>query len=335
MSFITVLGGGQIGSIAAADLAERHQVTVIDKHYTDRKNYVRIDITPDRIKEYLLENTCDHVVCCLPGSLAYDAIKACIESGVSVTDVSFLEEDLSTLDKLASQRGVCVVHDCGFAPGIPNVIVAHEAKDRPLGLRDVRIYVGGMAANSAINKLGYVATWSVDDLFEEFRRDARFKVQHKIKKAHPLHRPIELVQVGSFIFESFISDGLRSMIKMHEVENMVERTLRWPGHVQQIKDIIDGKGGTFKEEISACKGRDMVVLKVDVDGRSFQMLLYGDEEMTAMARATAGGLVAATEVVLKWNFPVGVLPPERFFRDNNKYTEYMKELSNRGLFING
>jgi saccharopine dehydrogenase-like NADP-dependent oxidoreductase len=245
-----------------------------------------------------------------------------------------MEEDTLTLDKLACMNNVSVVPDCGFAPGIPNAIVGHMAKDRVLGLRDVRIYVGGIAANSAINKYGYVATWSLDDLFEEFIRPARFKTEHKIRKAMPLQMPLELVQIGSFIFESFVSDGLRSLLKMPEAENMVERTLRWPGHIEQIRNVMHDKKA-FKEALSACKGRDMVVMKVDVDGYSYQMLLYGDENMTAMARATAGGLVAATEVVVKYNYPTGVIPVERFFRDPNKYNEYMKLLNDRGLFING
>ena len=49
----------------------------------------------------------------------------------------------------------------------------------------------------------------------------------------------------SLILEAFNTDGLRSLlITMSHVKNMSEKTLRYPGHVEQIKSYI--KKGTLQ-----------------------------------------------------------------------------------------
>jgi saccharopine dehydrogenase-like NADP-dependent oxidoreductase len=334
---ILVLGGGQMGTVVATDLAQRHHVTVadIEEEPEGRRPFAwtRMNAShpPDLIDE-LRSNRPDLIVCALPGNIGYGAVKTVIEQGINCIDISFAPEDTFDLSVLAQNNQCSVVYDCGFAPGLPNLIVGHALRTKAMGLRDVRIYVGGMARNSAINPYGYVCTWSLDDLYDEFIRPARFKVGGELHHARPMVAPIEIVQVGPFHFESFISDGLRSLLNLKGIDNIVERTLRWPGHIAQVNNMLGNKSvfvTTIRKHCS--EGEDMVVMRVDIDGITTTMQMYPKDGLTAMARATALTCAATAEVASMTRLPKGVMSLEDFGMRTGLFDIMMKELSKRNI----
>jgi len=135
---ILVLGCGNIGSVAAEDLAENMssvKVVVADKEGAKAKE-VAERIGKNNVSWMLLDasNTAelvnalkdfDLVMGFLPGKLGYDLAKACIEAERDLVDVSFMSENPLTLNEEAVKADITIVPDCGLAPGISNVLVGH------------------------------------------------------------------------------------------------------------------------------------------------------------------------------------------------------------------
>jgi saccharopine dehydrogenase-like NADP-dependent oxidoreductase len=105
--------------------------------------------------------------------------------------------------------------------------------------------------------------------------------------------------------ESFLSDGLRTLIAtMPKVRTMSERTLRWPGHAEQVMPLV--ASGRFLDEFRAqCIAHppvDMVammcVVKRGMRVRRATLIDRFDPAtgLTAMARTTA----LTTSAVTQW-----------------------------------
>lgn len=329
-----------MGSVVADDLISReHQLLIVDtifeNHMDSGGDKMCADLSdPDTIRKIIRNGEFDLAICCLPASLGYNTVRTCIEEGLNCVDMSFTDKDMSELNRLAHNNQVLVLHDVGFAPGIPNLIISDHLHNNVMGIDNVKIFAGGVARNSAANKYGYIITWSLEDLESEFYRPARYKEVYKIKSAMPLEVPVELVQVGPHIFESFVSDGVRSLLNA-DIRNVVERTLRWPGHVDMIKQIkVSSRSKNIRDELSLfCKeGEDMVVMRVDVDHWCYEMIVYARDGVSAMARCTAGTCAAVAEVMLS-NYKFGgygVRPLEK----TNIWEKVELKLIKRGIRIN-
>lgn len=348
MKSVIILGYGQMGSVVARDLSSReYEVTVLDTVFdpTDTSfdgEKITIDICDTKAFRTQLRKGYNLAICCLPAPLGYRTVETCIEEGVNCLDMSFTKEDVSDLHYAAVRNNVFAIYDVGFAPGIPNMIIGDVLREREKHAHypptDIRVYAGGVALNSAINSLGYVATWQVEDMLSEFTRPARYITNSKERKADPLKAPLDLVQVGPFIFESFISDGLRSLLNEY-VPNIVERTLRWPGHVEEMKGLLEnyqfiGNDRLAKRIKRDCsEGKDLVVMRVDIDRLSYEMIVYPQDEITAMARCTAGTCAAVAETVLNlgYLFPIkkGVFPLEKV----NIWKNVERLLEEREIYI--
>ena len=129
---VIVLGAGLVGSSIAKDLSKNHQVTSVD---FDKKalgkfsafpeiKCIQEDLSqPKKIKS--LVSGYDLVIGAVPGFMGYQTMKAVIEAGKNMVDISFMPEDFLSLNGLAKKNKVCVVADCGVAPGMGNIILGH------------------------------------------------------------------------------------------------------------------------------------------------------------------------------------------------------------------
>ena len=265
MSNIIVLGGGMVGRAMALDLAKHHTVTLTDisqeaLRKTQQRNSeiqtLLLDVTDTRT----LKNTLtpfDIVVCAVPGFLGFNTLKAIIESGKDVVDISFFPENSLELDALAKQYGVTAIVDCGVAPGMDNLILGYY--DTQLKLTDFECLVGGLPK---IKKwpFNYKAPFSPMDVIEEYTRPARYVENGQVITREPLTdcEFVEFDSVGTL--ESFNSDGLRSIIHtMAHIPNMKEKTLRYPGHVEYIRVLKES--GFFSPDAINVKGKKVSPLE--------------------------------------------------------------------------
>ncbi len=241
---ILVLGGGAQGRVIAGDLARRlagARVTVADVRdprlpALPNLAWREADCAePGAVARLMREH--DFAVGALPSRLGFAAMRAAIEAGRDLVDVSFCGEDALTLDAEARAAGVAIVPDAGLAPGISN-LGAGEAYARRGPPRELLVMVGGVAQDRG-RPYGYVVTWSLEDLNEEYVRPARI-VRGGRQVGVPVFSGLERVSVeGVGEMEAFYSDGLRSLMDtLPGVSEMGEKTLRWPGHVEAVKPLV-------------------------------------------------------------------------------------------------
>lgn len=84
--------------------------------------------------------------------------------------------------------------------------------------------------------LGYVITWSVNDLIDMYSRRVNIVKNGRTVQVEPLSGLEETDFPGVGKLEAFYTDGLRTLLyTVKGCEDMWEKTLRYPGHVEKIK----------------------------------------------------------------------------------------------------
>lgn len=368
MKSIIVLGSGMVGSAIALDLAAKHSVTVAD---INKENLAKLKEKNQSIKTEIVDVTdaeslkrslssFDLVVCAVPGFLGYNTLRSIIEAGKDVIDISFFPEDSLSLHSLAVENNVTAIVDIGVAPGMDNLILGRYNEE--MKVDKFVCYVGGLPK---VKKwpFNYKAPFSPIDVIEEYTRPARYVENGKLVVREALSdvELIEFDKVGSL--EAFNSDGLRSIIKtMPHIPNMIEKTLRYPGHCEYISVLK--KSGFFSEEEITVKGQkispldftssilfkewflgneeELTVMRVVVEGlkgtqkMSVQYDLYDEYDkatsISSMSRTTGYTATAAANMFLNglWK-QKGVFPPELIGKKEACFDFIIEYLRERGV----
>jgi lysine 6-dehydrogenase len=367
---IVVLGAGRVGSAMAVDLAKEgtFEVRAADRDAARLANLLeRHGVRGERV-DFSLPSTvaraiegADLVVSAVPGFLGFRTLQAIIESETNVVDIAFFPEDPFELDRLAKEHGVIAVVDCGVAPGMSNLLVGHADAllDRT---ESVAIYVGGLPTQR-IPPYEYRAVFSPIDVIEEYTRPARLIAGGQLV-TEPALSHLELLDfedVGTL--EAFLTDGLRTLARTIDAPDMIEKTLRYPGHAEKIGLLretgflsdapIDVDGHDIRPiDLSTAllfpiwelkEGEeDLTVMRIEVEGTAqdqrtrytYDLLDRYDPvtRTTSMARTT--GYTATMTVRLlasgRWDQP-GIVPPEFIGRDPKSVEFILAGLRERGI----
>ncbi|WP_167619642.1 saccharopine dehydrogenase family protein [Maribellus sediminis] len=310
---IVVLGAGLVGSVIAKDLSKNFDVTSVDidsNAFQKFKDHPQIKtMVADLSNPEIIRNTVaafDMVIGAVPGFMGYQTMKAVIEAGKNMVDISFMPEDFLQLNGLAQKNKVTVVADCGVAPGMGNIILGHHNKN--MHVKSYECLVGGLPFKREW-PYEYKAVFSPIDVIEEYTRPARFIQNYEMVTREALSDP-ELVQfdeVGTL--ESWNSDGLRSLMQtMKNVPDMIEKTLRYPGCIEYLRVLRESGFFSYDEiEVNGTKIRP-----IDVTGKLLfpkWQLKDGEEDFTIM-RITIKGTENGTEKTYTYNLF------DRFDREN-------------------
>lgn len=371
---IVVLGGGRVGATMARDLAaeEGFDVTLVDASqgaldpFSDGPvGTLRADLSQRRDLARAVSGA-DLVVGAVPGPMGFDTVRAVIEEGRSIVDISFFEEDAFELDGLARERGVTVLVDCGVAPGASNLILGHMEAELARTDR-FACYVGGLP-RERVWPWEYKAPFSPIDVIAEYTRPARLREHGRTVVRPALSRPERLDFDGVGSLEAFETDGLRTLLHTSEVPELVEKTLRYPGHRDRVEAL--SAAGFFSEEpvvlrdgtsvrpldltahllFSQWRLRDeddeLTVMRVEVDGvasegdaivrHTFDMLDRRDPETGAssMARTTGFTCTAMARLVARGLYrEPGVSPPEVVGRNRECFDRVFADLEARGVLF--
>lgn len=359
-----------VGSAMAIDMALKHQVTLTDinqstldklKNTHPQLNIQKLDVTHKESLQNVIEPF-DLVICAVPGFLGFDTLKAIIEAKKNVIDISFFPENSLELDLLAKEKNVTAIVDCGVAPGMDNVILGRY--NEIMKLTDFECLVGGLPKEKKW-PFCYKAPFSPIDVIEEYTRPARY-----VENGHEVVREaltdceyIHFEKLGTL--ESFNSDGLRSIIHtMPHIQNMKEKTLRYPGHVEYIKVLKES--GFFDETEIQVKGtkispldvtstilfkewrlgeeeEEITVMRITLKGENHKGQV---EEVTydlhdeychstrtsSMSRTTGYTATAAANLFLEGLFSEkGVFPPELVGKHKDCFDYFMKYLKERNI----
>lgn len=327
---IVVLGGGHQGSVIARDLKRNgHDVRVADIVDGPGVDFA-LDLN-NRANLMRLLRSHDIAVCALPASMGYMCVRAAIETGTHMVDLSFSDIDYSELDDVAAQKEITIIHDAGVAPGISNLVTGWAMLHEP---KKIEIIVGGVPQNKR-EPFGYTITWSLDDLMEEYTRPARILVDGNAVEI-PALSGVHKVEIGGEEYEIFFTDGLRSILNNNGgVPVIVERTLRWPGHVKSIEPfLVESKERLKQEMTSQCKvnAPDRLVMSIRADDDEVSMVVNSTDEMSAMARTTALACSAFTMLIADEQIDlVGVIPPEKMAANSTIYKYILDKMATHGV----
>ncbi|MGC8562957.1 MAG: saccharopine dehydrogenase family protein [Thermoplasmata archaeon] len=363
---VLVLGGGMVGQGIAYALKNESDITIAD-YSSEKLQRLKRDMGVDVLKVNALNDQLapimkdfDVVSGALPGRLGMKVIREACKAGINLVDNSFMEEDFYTLEKDALQSGITVVPDAGIAPGLSNVIVGRIAADYE-HLENVDIKVGGLPDRD-IPPIGYKIVFSPMDTLDEFTRKVKIMKNGKIEEAEPGEGLEYFFVNGLGSLEAFYTNGLRSLLRNIKASNMVEKTVRYRGHIEKmnfLKDLglldeskidVNGKevvpkellASLFLKKLSFPDVKDLVYMEIRVrPGKEEEEIVYTvfDKEdertgFTAMTRTTGFTNAAITRLMLKGAIKEkGIVPPEIVGREANNFDEIIKFLEKMGVTV--
>jgi saccharopine dehydrogenase-like NADP-dependent oxidoreductase len=354
MASIVVLGAGRVGSAMALDLAGdgAHRVLATDAdpgtleslRARAAKEGASLRTEPTDLSDpvALVEAVDGHdlAIGSVPGPMGYETVRRVIEAGVDIVDISFFEEDALTLDGAAGEAGRVAIVDAGVAPGLSNLLLG-DLEHRLDRVDRFECLVGGIPAEPT-PPWRYKAPFSPIDVLAEYTRPARLRRGGETVTL-PALSELERIEVpGVGTLEAFNTDGLRTLLATSRTPELVEKTMRWPGHADTMRllrdtgflaespvDTPDGPvsplGLTSRLLFAAWRyepgEEDLTVMRVVVDGRdgdgavrhTLWLIDRHDPvtDVSSMARTTGYTATALARFVLAGRYrSPGVTPPE-------------------------
>ncbi len=332
MKFL-VIGAGMMGSALAYDLAHSdgvEKVLLADIDLERAKNAVSaIGMNVEPIKLDINHNDMVigqmagiDVVC---GATSYThnlhLTKAAIEAGVHFCDLGgnmdVVNKQLA-LDKKAKEADVCIIPNCGLAPGLAGILGAGGARQFD-SVTEIHLRVGGLPKHPR-PPLNYQIVFSVEGLINEYIEPAEVICKGELKEVPSMDDLEEIEFPPPFgKLEAFnTSGGISTLAHMFKgkVRDLDYKTIRYRGHCEKIKTLLD-LGFASSEPIMVgnslstaremfqellkrrlpSAGPDVVLLRVSVVGvqknrkktLTYELIDYFDEEtkISAMMRTTS------------------------------------------------
>ncbi|HKQ62443.1 MAG TPA: saccharopine dehydrogenase C-terminal domain-containing protein [Candidatus Polarisedimenticolaceae bacterium] len=366
-----VLGAGRVGALIARDLAGDPglRVLAVDRSSETLAPLQAAGLTTeaadlgDPAVVARLVSGAGVIVCAVPGRLGFGVLREAIAAGRPVVDIAFSPEDPFELQAAARASGACVVVDCGVAPGLSNWFVGRAAAELD-EIESVEILVGGLPFQR-VWPFDYRAPFSPADVVEEYTRPCRMR-EHGVERVVPALSGCELVdfpEVGTL--EAFYTDGLRTLLHTIPAPTLREKTLRYPGHAEQMRQLrasgffdstplrlgdveLAPRAMTeallFRAWTPRAGEEEFTVLRVEVAGRGagrprrlrWQLFDRTDRASGASSMARTTGfpcaIVARMLAAGHWTAP-GVHPPETLGREVELTATLLAELRARGVTV--
>jgi saccharopine dehydrogenase-like NADP-dependent oxidoreductase len=254
MQDILVLGAGKIGALisgllaesgsyrvqladavegAAGEVAAAHGLSSITAFNMDASN-----------KEALTAHVREHKPVAVVSGLPYYCNIAVAEvaraEGLHYFD---LTEDVAVTEavrKIATGADQVFAPQCGLAPGFIS-IAANELIQHFDELKAVKLRVGALPQHPN-NVLKYSLTWSTDGVINEYGNLCNAIVNGNEVDVLPLEG-LESIEIDGTKYEAFnTSGGLGSLAETFgdRVVSMNYKTIRYPGHCEQIRLLMNG-----------------------------------------------------------------------------------------------
>ncbi len=334
---VVLMGAGHIGQTIATLLSRSgdYEVKVVDRSAEALAKLSHLPLkmvgmdTADAAALRAELRGYDAVINALPYHLATMAATQALEAGCHYFD---LTEDVAAtraIMRLAEGAKTAFMPQCGLAPGFIG-IVAHHLSKKFSHLQEVKMRVGALPAFPT-NSLKYNLTWSVDGLINEYCHPCEAIRNGEIIEVLPLEG-MEHFSLDGTEYEAFnTSGGLGTLCETLQgrVQNLDYKTVRYPGHRDIMKMLLQELGMQFDQEnlknilrnAVPLTMQDVVLVFVTVSGERdgqlvqevFARKIFADRNeaapLSAIQITTAAGICAAVDL-----FREGHLPQSGFIR---------------------
>ncbi|WP_203336959.1 saccharopine dehydrogenase family protein [Nocardioides limicola] len=328
---VAVFGLGKVGELVALALTDAG-FTVTGYDAAARANARQLDVGDEAVLRRALADA-DAVVSCLPYHLNIAVAEAAAATGTHYFD---LTEDVPTTNRVlelaATHTETAFAPQCGLAPGLIGIVGSSLAAGFD-DIRSIELKVGALPRHPT-GLLGYAFNWSPEGVVNEYLNDCEV-VRSGKRQMVPAMSETERVVIGGIELEAALtSGGLGTMCQTYEgrVRRLDYKTLRYPGHFQQIRFLFDELGLRDQRELA---GRllvdakppvdeDIVYLFAAVEGhkgdqlfremyvRGYMPCEIGGRRWRAISWTTASSAVAVVELVAN-----GTLPAAGFIRQED------------------
>jgi len=374
---VVIFGAGLMGSTIARDLVRSRdveEVSLCDVDESRLKEVRRVErSTKLKLKKHDVRRRTQTIellkrfdvgIGALPHELCEYPIRATLAAGVHYVDLIFgWHYERSAIDRAAKRREITIIPACGLAPGLSNVLVM-AGVDRLDKVNEVHIKTGGIPERPK-PPLNYRIVFSFEAVLEEYLRKARIVKNGRIIDVEALSG-LETITFPRPIgrCECFYTDGLSTLIRtVRGVREMDEKTIRWPGHVAQIRTLIECgmlelrpvtlnsqkivprkfTAQILSDRLALRNEKDLTLLRVDVIGKKSGKVVQNRYDMidhydstnntTSMARTTSYPCAAAAQLLGTSRItPTGLVPPEIAF-DAEHRNWLLSYLASRGINI--
>jgi len=248
---VLVLGGcGIQGRAALYDLSRNSGVAhmtcadiqpdLIDSFdFIDTKKIktVQVDASDQNALTSVMDKNFDVVIDFLPPQWVRAVAEAAIKVRVNLVNTNYAY-DILDLDRVAKEKGVCIVPECGLDPGIDLVLYNYSLKYFKEVFK-LNSYCGGIPEKVACdNPLNYKISWNIDAVLKSTQRDSILitnsevvQIPSKDQHNNAFIHNIEFSGLGAL---EAIPNG--NAVHYAELLNIVDTlretgryTLRWPG----------------------------------------------------------------------------------------------------------
>jgi len=275
-------------------------------------------------------------------------------------DISYFMEDPFGLDDLAKEMGVTAVVDCGVAPGLANIVLGDHA--RKMKLARYECYVGGIPKARNV-PFEYKSPFPVLEVLEEYAGSGRMVEDGKVVVKPMLSETKTIDFEGVGPLACLNSDGLRTLLTTLDIPNMVEKTLRYPGHAAVMRTFRDAgfldrtpilvEGASVRPiDVTAALltpqwrygpgEADLTVMRLVISGEedgdptTYTYDLYDEYDPAtgtlSMARTTGYTCTAVARLVLDGEYSQrGISPPEFVGRAEGCWERIEDYLQERGV----
>jgi lysine 6-dehydrogenase len=374
---IIVLGAGMMGRAIAYDLdrysnfdsviiADRdNQAIQSAKSFLKGKNvdFANIDINNVNDVKKHFQNA-DVAISAVPYRFNYTLAKVAVETKTHFLDLGgnndIVEKERSLFEN-ARKNDVTIIPDCGLAPGLTSIIT-RDIVEQMDSIEYVKMRVGGLPTNPE-PPLNYQIVFSPYGLINEYVEDAIVLYHGKITKKKSMTE-LETIEFPEPFgkMEAFLTSGGCSTLPYtykDKIDYLDYKTIRYPGHCEQFKILLDlgfaeekevkiGEKSVVPRDLFATlllktlpiNGRDVVLLKVFSkgikDGKNlnmeYTMIDSYDEgnNITSMMRTT-GYPISITAQMIEQNIikERGVFCSEEIV----PCTPFFEELEKRNIHI--
>lgn len=357
MQKIIIAGSGKIGTLIGLLLANTndYQVLMLDKafkkmHRTRLEKVKQlscheIDITDQKsFSAFLNKEKAHAIVSCLPYYCNLTLVEQALKHHLHYFD---LTEDTAVAQKIqllsAENPNIVLMPRCGLAPGFIGLIAKalSESFDE---LHEVKLRVGALPINSN-NALQYALTWSTDGLINEYANDSEIVYAGETKWV-PSLEGLETIKIDGITYEAFhTSGGLGNLadILRTKTKGLNYKTIRYPGHCEKMRFLMDGLHlrdhreilKNILEDAIPKTYQDVVIVYVSVTGmenghfieKNYLNKIYPKKlfqyDWSAMQFTTASSVAAVIDIICTdKNAPKGYLCQENLNIDtflNNRF----------------
>jgi lysine 6-dehydrogenase len=286
-----------IDEIIAADVFSEAAENYVHHRGYSNVQVVSLDAT-DQAKLFSLikDAGTDIVICMIPPQFNHAVAKVCLRASVPFVDTSFGFR-LADLDEEAKARGITILSDMGFDPGI-DLLLARLALEELEDVEGLFSYGGGLPAPECRDRyLNYKITWIFERVLLGYKRPALMLKDSQKVSVPSLEifneENIQLVEFpGIGTLEAFPNGDATRFINAFglgsSLKDMARFSLRWPGHASYWR-IMAGMGFLDETPLDMGGGISISPFQFLVKHLSPRLQLREGERDLAVLRVQAWG----------------------------------------------